>query len=220
MKKIMFNDKYGLTEAVLTGNKTMTRRMVKLTLHTKDKEGVFTEISPDKMFFNEEGVAMFEVNGNVYQVPKESQPAYKIGEEVAVAQSYQTVYDAIEERDGNSKANEWWSRLCDRSPKNPQFLQGYRNKMFTAAELMPYRLKITNIKAERLQDISDNDCFAEGVRTVFDTEYGKWYCHVVGFEWLFDTCQEAFAALIDRISGRGAWEANPWVYAYEFELIK
>lgn len=29
MQKIMFNDKYGLTQAVLEGRKTMTRRTVK-----------------------------------------------------------------------------------------------------------------------------------------------------------------------------------------------
>lgn len=28
------------------------------------------------------------------------------------------------------------------------------------------------------------------------------------------------AALINRISGKGTWEFNPWVYVYEFELLK
>ena len=39
-------------------------------------------------------------------------------------------------------------------------------------------------------------------------------------DFKFDSPREAFAALIDRISGRGTWQRNPWVYAYEFELIK
>ena len=30
----------------------------------------------------------------------------------------------------------------------------------------------------------------------------------------------AFAALIDRISGKGTWKSNPWVFVYEFELVK
>ena len=37
---------------------------------------------------------------------------------------------------------------------------------------------------------------------------------------IFLTPREAFAALIDRISGRGTWQCNPWVFVYEFELIK
>ena len=36
MKKIMFNDRYGLTQAVLEGKKTMTRRLMTMTLHKKN----------------------------------------------------------------------------------------------------------------------------------------------------------------------------------------
>ena len=32
--------------------------------------------------------------------------------------------------------------------------------------------------------------------------------------------REAFAALIDRISGKGTWQRNPWVYVYTFELLR
>lgn len=32
------------------------------------------------------------------------------------------------------------------------------------------------------------------------------------------TPHEAFAALIDKVSGKGAWESNPFVFVYEFEL--
>lgn len=35
-----------------------------------------------------------------------------------------------------------------------------------------------------------------------------------------DTPREAYAALIDRISGKGTWESNPFVFAYEFERVK
>ena len=30
--------------------------------------------------------------------------------------------------------------------------------------------------------------------------------------------QQVYAALIDKISGKGTWERNPWVYAYDFKL--
>ena len=29
-----------------------------------------------------------------------------------------------------------------------------------------------------------------------------------------------YAALIDKISGKGTWENNPWVFVYDFELVK
>ena len=31
--------------------------------------------------------------------------------------------------------------------------------------------------------------------------------------------REAFALLIDKVSGKGTWESNPWVVAYSFELV-
>lgn len=34
------------------------------------------------------------------------------------------------------------------------------------------------------------------------------------------TPREAFAALIDKVSGRGTWDSNPWVFAYTYELVK
>lgn len=30
---------------------------------------------------------------------------------------------------------------------------------------------------------------------------------------------KAFAALIDKVSGKGTWDSNPWVFVYEFKLI-
>lgn len=93
--------------------------------------------------------------------------------------------------------------------------------MYVKADLMPYRIRITNIRAERLQYITDEDCMAEGI----------WKAHNVGLEgvtyWYtnlvnspYRTAKEAYAALIDKISGKGTWASNPYVFVYEFELIK
>ena len=41
------------------------------------------------------------------------------------------------------------------------------------------------------------------------------------YEWTdFRTPQEAFAILIDKINGKGTWESNPYVWVYDFELVK
>lgn len=37
-------------------------------------------------------------------------------------------------------------------------MDGWDNKMFVRAEHMPHRIRITDIRVERLQDISDEDC--------------------------------------------------------------
>ena len=36
----------------------------------------------------------------------------------------------------------------------------------------------------------------------------------------YDNPRDAFAALIDEIRGKGTWDNNPYVFVYEFELVK
>ncbi len=36
----------------------------------------------------------------------------------------------------------------------------------------------------------------------------------------FNSPCEAFAALIDKVSGKGTWDRNPFVVVYEFEIVK
>lgn len=226
MKKIMFNDRYGLTDAVLSGRKTMTRRIVPpIEIDWNGRGRVTLPVSGFKhgllwMDCSEflPGSGPFD-----YVAPQKYQPRYSKGDVVAVAQSYKSIYDAIEESDGNCKANEWWCELCDLrigDGLGPAVTPGCHNKMFVRADLMPHRIRITDLWFERLQDISDEDCLKEGVEKWMD-------CYIVSgimerggkSNVCFDTPREAFAALIDRISGRGTWKSNPWVVAYEFELI-
>ena len=36
----------------------------------------------------------------------------------------------------------------------------------------------------------------------------------------FDNPKEAYADLIDKINDKGTWESNPYVFVYDFELVK
>ena len=98
--------------------------------------------------------------------------------------------------------------------------KGYANKMFVRAEKMPHAIRITNIRIERLQDISEKDCMKEGIWR--DDNVGLegttyWYHGLVNSS--FRTPQEAYASLIDSISGKGIWASNPYVFVYDFVLI-
>ena len=211
MKKIMFSERYGLQQSVLDGSKTMTRRIVGMTLHRKLKDGTMEDIEPDDMFVADDGVALFQIGRNGYRVPKENQPAYKIGEEIAIAQSYHSLNKS------GYVAPEWLDGVCEDSA-------GYENKMFVRADLMPHAIRIRSIKAERLQSISEADILREGIhegefmntwdRYYFD-EWGDVANHIT-----FKTPRLAFQSLIDKVCKRGTWKKNPWVYAYEFELVR
>lgn len=209
MKKIMFNDKYGLTQAVLDGRKTQTRRMLNTTMffqRLETYEGWSNEdISAWKRSCNRR---LDEAQGDTLQQMLDyalSSSRYKVGEVVAVAQKYKDI------------ALDMPVELAAELIKQP----GWNNKMFVKADFMPHRIRITNIRVERLQDISEEDCMAEGIWR--DDNVGLegttyWYHGLANSS--LRTAKEAYAALIDKISGKGTWESNPWVFVYDFELVK
>ena len=195
MKKIMFNDRYGLTEAVLFGRKTQTRRIPKLT--------------PNDVQYLDEAFD-FDLRESVIL---DKYAHYKVGEVVAVAQSYNDCgygecapIVSLDENDIATFGSD----------------AGSYNKMFVKADLMPHRIRITNVRVERLQDISDEDCFREGIRDYSTPNEKRFGFSDFKRETIvaFKTPREAYAALIGRISGKGAWESNPYVFVYDFELVK
>lgn len=201
MQKIMFNDQYELTKAVLEGRKTQTRRIIKCPREFKGKwvAGFNIHIrKSDKKVVD--WPCMYDADEREFD-GGEILPWYKVGEIVAIAQSYADI--SIEP-----------FPFCE---------AGWRNKMRVKADLMPHQIKITNIRIQRLQDISDEDCLAEGV---YKGQCGSIDTHLMDAYYYrgniqpYCTPREAYAALIDKVSGKGTWEHNPWVFVYEFELVK
>lgn len=199
----MFNDKYGLTQAVLEGRKTQTRRIV----YTQNGFVVFDN-EDFRLKKLDNGQALLTLCNNRFKTAH-----YKIGETIAIAQKY----------DDLVKDDEFY-RLCGihgMPLECIKYEKGCTNKMFVRADLMPHHIRITRIRVERLQDISDEDCLEEGIWT----RTGRWYCYDIikrGEEYYdpYPDPREAYSVLIDRISGEGTWESNPWVFVYDFELVK
>ena len=77
-------------------------------------------------------------------------------------------------------------------------------------------LQITDIRVERLMEISEEDAKAEGIYLLSGT--GGGWKHAPG-EQEYDTAKEAYAALWQSINGPGSWDKNPWVWVVEFERI-
>ncbi len=166
-KKIMFSDRFGLTDAVLSGQKTMTRRLAKVPdeCYHPVTEDRYTSV----MGIDNKGLVYFTIersDGERFDI----YPAYQIGEEVAVAQNY--------EQAGwkpNTFQQAWVKKptvFPELDPISPlmgwvdlpmKYHQGWSNKMFVMADLMPHRIKITDIKFERLNDITEEDCRKEGI---------------------------------------------------------
>lgn len=188
----MFNDKYCLTLAVLNGEKTMTRRVLR------------------------DNVPLGNWDETIKHLP------YKVGDIIAIAQPYKDIIESLPM---------YRNAILDEvGMPRKEFKAGWTNKMFVRADLMPHHIRITDVKVERLQDISKEDCLKEGIIFIeplsiigedayffaVKRKVRQMYDNILKF---FSSPQRAYADLIDKISGRGTWKRNPWVVAYSFELL-
>lgn len=213
MKKIMFNDKFGLTQAVLDGRKTMTRRIIACPEAYKGMPVRGFRITGSKDIRLSVEMRVYDESCDDF-VPMYIQPKYELGEIVAIAQSYKDL--------GYSPDS------LDRHPKDLSVRglmknsAGWNNKMFVKSYACKHHIKITNIKIERLQDISDEDCLKEGIIYKYTNNDGTKIYHTPHTKRGYlstDIPQQAFEFLIDKVSGKGAWESNPFVFVYEFVLV-
>ena len=211
MPKIMFNERYGLETAVLKGVKTVTRRICSVLPPYERNEIAFPVFAGDREDSPLYGAFCWVNKDNPKEFTKWCRTPYKWDDIVAIAQCYNDIPDI-------------YSRIS--MDDLPLKSAGWRNKMFVKAKHMPHRIKINKVGILHLKDISDEDCLKEGIYKLCSANgngsiaysfFGASSKNNIG---LYDTPREAFAALIDKISGKGTWDKNPWVWRYEFELVK
>ena len=213
----MFNDKFGLTEAVLNGKKTMTRRICKYERPDYTYDAVFPVFRPED--YDEDGNIISPLNKAFGWATRDgkftgwNKAQYRIGEVVAIAQSYHSFYNDE----------------CD--PRMFPSGAGWLNKMLVKPELMPHQIQITDIRIQKLRDISDEDVIKEGFSLepindnngsyAFHHEYVLPYLEKRGLskEIRDMSAKEAYSLLIDKIYPNLLW-GNPYVFIYEFKLIK
>ena len=224
MKKIMFNDKYSLTQAVLDGRKTTTRRIVTdKKLHywkCSCPDMVIVRVPESQKLKTDDDNTYFGIKDKIsseYYCDTITSP-YKVDEVVAIAQRYK---DVVGKRD-EAQETLCLYKIGEKYLTMEEMGAGWNNKLFVRADLMPHHIRITNIKIERLQNISDEDCLKEGIYKgqcgSVDTHFMDVY-YYKGDIQPYCTTREAFAALIDKVSCKGTWESNPYVFVYEFELV-
>lgn len=105
------------------------------------------------------------------------------------------MYKASRDDENNSD----WQWLCDHG------MARWKPSIHMPRAASRLTLRISDVRVERLQTISEADAEAEGC--------GRSDCYP-------HTFRDAYASLWDRINGPGAWGANPWVWALTFEVIK
>lgn len=78
-------------------------------------------------------------------------------------------------------------------------------------------LEITGVRVERLYNISEADCIAEGIEK---TSHDFW--RIYGKSDVSGTCspKNSYRSLWESIYSRASWDANPWVWVIEFKKLE
>lgn len=212
-KPILFSTE--MVQAILEGRKTQTRRTKGLEKVNENPDGhTFSSFSIDNKnanFKRLEGMWQgVEVNfqaGDILWV-RETVFDYKNFKEYPIFSNIKENY--IYKADGNFIGCHKWKPSIH-MPKE-------------AARIF---LKVSNIRVERLNDITEADAIAEGVYE--DPLFGH-NCYLCGKkghvgtpnceDGFFHTAKDSFLSLWESINGKQSLESNPWVWVIEFEKVE
>lgn len=195
-----------MVKAILDGTKTQTRRILKPVPEKYDSALIKPEIigccyHTDKWQWQDEHGNCMCRNKRPYAI----KCPYPVGSCIWVKETWQHVVKDMPPTKG--------CRVLYRADDSEGFVtDSWRPSIFMPRWASRITLEVTDVRVERLQDISEADAVAEGVTIRADA--------VMAASLANDTpARMEFWDLWKSINGPDSWDANPWVWAYTFKPI-
>lgn len=215
-RPIIFNSE--MVRAILDGRKTQTRRVIK----PQPPE------SHEDPWLRKDGVWI-----STYNEPPHILVDYEIkcpfgqpGDSLWVKEAF-----AFPSGRDNTKPSQVpdWSLIWYKSDgeirhkkRSPEARHGrWRSSIFMPRWVSRITLKVTSIRVERVQDISEEDAQAEGVEATMVDEVPNGYLISDLGKTVLISAVEEFSFLWDSINAKRGhpWGSNPWVWVIEFERV-
>lgn len=149
-------------------------------------------------------------------------PRYKVGEILYLKEPYQDCpnYHLREECPALDPFNTGFIYKYSASEQVKEEWPEWKNKLFMPKSAARYFIKITDVRCERLQDISKSDCIKEGITYEMAYECNGWRpTYNDPDSGGYPDYEAAYADLIGNINGKGTWESNPYVWVYCYKLM-
>lgn len=204
-----------MVKAIIEGRKTQTRRIIK----SRHESGMF------RVSKTLEGIVTGVTSLDWDERPKNDccndiKPIANVGDILWVRETFTE----------HGKAPFLYkSSISDAESKAfKSLLLKWKPSIFMPKEAARIFLKITNVRVERLQDISIDDAMAEGINPLLMSGLqlaiqGQLYQNYLDKDKLFNDGLPpywSFNSLWCKINGAVSWESNPWVWVYEFEKVE
>jgi hypothetical protein len=211
-----------MVRALLDGSKTQTRRVVKVQPDFDTARAALggdttgAQIVYDHVFG---GIGLKRGNGSGFVQPNIHCPYGQPGDRLWAKEDWQALhkYNGTKIADIPVDDRHWVNfpasgTIWDAQRRAARFMPRWASRIL---------LEIVSVRVERLQDISDEDCVAEGVRAIHHDGDGAYYHHEHSYADPGNWCHpdDAYRALWESINGPGSWDANPWVWAITFRRV-
>lgn len=219
IKPILFNKQISteMVRAILDGRKSCTRRLVKPQPDEKHTFPLgFVTDSTEKKEVGCFGFGINEYGGSIQY----AKPPYQPGDILYVRETWCAL--PVNEA-GHMRGHSIYYYRADGDLRPEGWRGKWRQSIHMPKEAARIWLKVTDVRVERLQDITPKGAESEGVGNLFydDIGYGeKNYGTEVDTE--YGIAKEQFAWLWESTIkksdlDRYGWDANPWVWVIEFE---
>lgn len=198
MKPILFSTH--MVQVILAGRKTMTRRVIKQSVVDNFLIGVMGILVGSYR----EGMA--EAYPTVDDAP------YSAGDVLWVRETW------MPETEQRIHTGGYIYRASDRPEPDGDAPLKWHPSIFMPKEAARIFLRVIDVRAERLREISEEDARAEGCITFHDKIGDGKFDDVLEFDL---TAKDAFCELWERLNKKRGygWDTNPWVWVYTFERI-
>lgn len=211
-RPILFNTE--MVQALLDGRKTMTRRVIKKLPNHWKESGV--NMYGEFLFYpdNEFELENFE--------PTFKCPYGEIGDLLYVRETYLPRRDLTEtDTDSRKRRYCYYKATTPGAAFDKNHFHDYSNRWKPSVHMPRWAsrltLEITNVKVERLLDITEEDARLEGVKQLTNEPTYKNY---IKEDTPCGTAKGSFKSLWQSINGKEGLESNPWVWVVEFKVIK
>lgn len=208
IKPILFSTE--MVKAILEGRKTQTRRIIK----PQPKEGIITTAFDFKKGFYASKIKI-EENPDRFEITKLFKPKYQTGDILWVRETWQTAWNIIK------KIWETIYKADDNLWFDDDGMMIWKPSIYMPKEAARIFLQVTNVRVERLKDISEEDAIAEGVEIIHYAEPILPVFRKYNLKEKKGTLNPilSFQTLWEKINGEDSWKANPWVWVYEFKQV-
>lgn len=214
MKPILFNAP--MVRAILEGRKSQTRREKKFAkpfdhasawpFVSKYPDGgwVWTDFPP-----SQKDLEILRANGNGCRCPYGD-----VGDQLWVRETWGIPYTYVDEPEVHK---------CDviyrANPRDESSPIAWHPSIHMPRCFSRITLKITQVRVERLQDISEQDAKAEGVLPEFEIDIGTFVHNQKWNPEAASTYRLGYKHLWNEINGNGSWDKNPWVWVIELKRL-